>query len=236
MIYLLTGILSVVMSVSTINKPSLTYLVREPKVSVDKPPLLILLHGVGSNEKDLFSFAPHLPDKFLVISARAPIVLGPSSFAWYQVDFSSGTPVYNLAQEQNSREVILTFMDELKHDHSFDENEVYLVGFSQGAIMSYSVALSHREKVKGIGILSGRLLEEVKQIINKDQLNTLNVFISHGIQDPVLPIAYAEDAASYLKSLGVKVNFKKYNEGHGINHEMLSDLVHWLNNYSLSQE
>ncbi len=93
MIYLLTGILSIAMSISTVNKPSLTYLVREPKVSADKPPLLILLHGVGSNEKDLFSFATHLPDKFRIISARAPIELGPSSFAWYQVDFSSGKPV-----------------------------------------------------------------------------------------------------------------------------------------------
>jgi len=218
------------MSTSTINKPSLTYLVREPKVNVDKPPLIILLHGVGSNEKDLFSFAPHLPDKFLVISARAPIVLGPSSFAWYQVDFSSGKPVYNQAQEKTSREAILSFIDELKHYHSFDENEVYLVGFSQGAIMSYSVALTHPEKVKGIGILSGRLLEEIKPIINKDQLKTLNVFISHGIQDPVLPVAYADDAASYLKNLGVTANFKKYAEGHGINQEMLTDLVTWITN------
>lgn len=230
MMYLLTGILAIAMSISTVNKPSLTYLVREPKVSANKPPLLILLHGVGSNEKDLFSFAPHLPDKFLVISARAPIVLGPSSFAWYQVDFSSGKPVYNQAQENKSREVILTFIDELKQCHSFDENEVYLVGFSQGAIMSYSIALTHPEKVKGIGILSGRLLEEIKSIVKTDQLKTLNVFISHGIQDPVLPVAYADDATSYLKNLDVNVTFKKYTEGHGINQEMLTDLVTWMNN------
>lgn len=218
------------MSKSTVNKPSLTYLVREPKVSADKPPLLILLHGVGSNEKDLFSFAPHLPDKFLVISARAPIVLGPSSFAWYQVDFSSGKPVYNQEQEWKSRETILTFIEALKGYHSFDENEVYLVGFSQGAIMSYSIALTHPEIVKGVGILSGRLLEEIKPLVKKDQLNTLKVFISHGIQDPVLPVWYADDAVSYLMSIAVRVNFKKYDEGHGINQEMLADLATWMNN------
>lgn len=218
------------MSTSTINKPSLTYVVREPNITIDKPPLLILLHGVGSNEKDLFSFTAHLPDKFLVISARAPIALGPSSFAWYQVDFSSGKPVYNQAQEQKSREVILTFIDELKEQHSFDEKEIYLVGFSQGAIMSLSVALTHPEKVKGIGLLSGRLLEEIKPFVNVGQVSNLDVFISHGIQDIVLPVAYAEDAAFYLKSLGVKVNFKKYAEGHGINQEMLTDIIYWLNN------
>jgi phospholipase/carboxylesterase len=230
MSYLLTAILSIIMSPSTINKPSLTCLVRKPKINLAKPPLLILLHGVGSNEKDLFSFASYLPDKFLVISARAPVVLGPSSFAWYQVDFSTGKPVYNQKQEKKSREVILTFIDELKEHHSFDEKEIYLVGFSQGAIMSYSIALTHPKKVKGIGILSGRLLEEIKPLINKDQLKTLNVFISHGIQDPVLPIAYADEAASYLNSIGVDVQFKKYNEGHGINPEILTDLVTWLTN------
>lgn len=218
------------MSISTVNKPSLTYLVRESKIDIAKPPLLLLLHGVGSNEKDLFSFAPHLPDQFLVISARAPIALGPSSFAWYQVDFSTGKPVYNQAQEKKSRETILTFIEELKEHHSFDEKEIYLVGFSQGAIMSYSIALTHPEKVKTIGVLSGRLLEEIKPFVHASQASKLNVFISHGIQDTVLPIAYAEDAASYLKSLGVRVNFKKYSEGHGINQEMLNDLINWLNN------
>lgn len=222
------------MSTPTINKPSLTYLVRQPKINIAKPPLLILLHGVGSNEKDLFSFASHLPVKFLVISARAPIVLGQSSFAWYQVDFSTGKPVYNQAQEKESRETILKFIDELKEHHSFDEKEIYLVGFSQGAIMSYSVALTHPEKVKGIGILSGRLLEEIKPFIKTEQVSRVNVFISHGIQDPMLPVAYAEEASSYLKSLGVTANFKKYAEGHGINQEMLTDLVTWMNNEILS--
>lgn len=217
------------MNSSTINKPSLTYLARQPKVNSAKPPLLILLHGVGSNEKDPFSFASHLPDKFLVISARAPIVLGASSFAWYQVDFSTGKPVYNQAQEKESRKVILSFIDELKEHYSFDEREIYLVGFSQGAIMSYTVALTHPDKVKGIGILSGRLLEEIKPFIKAEQVSRLNVFISHGIQDPVLPVAYAEEASTYLKSLGVTASFKKYDEGHGINQQMLTDLITWLN-------
>jgi phospholipase/carboxylesterase len=229
MMYFLTGILTIFMNVSIVNKPSLTYLAREPRVKTEKPPLVILLHGVGSNEKDLFSFASHLPDRFLVIAARAPIELGPASFAWYQVDFSTGKPVYNRQQEVTSRKIILNFIDELKKIHSFDEEAVYLAGFSQGAIMSYSVALTHPEKIKGIGILSGRLLEEIKPLVKKEQLNTLSIFIAHGIQDSVLPVAYADEASAYLKSLNVNVNFKKYNEGHGINQVILNDLVTWMN-------
>jgi phospholipase/carboxylesterase len=211
------------------SKPSLTYLVREPKRKAEKPPLLILLHGVGSNEKDLFSFADHLPDKFLVISARAPLVLGQNSFAWYHVDFSAGQPVYNKEQELNSRKIILDFIDQLKVHHSFDDKQVYLCGFSQGAIMSYSVALTHPKKIKGIAIMSGRLLEEIKPLVVKSPaLAHLNVFISHGTSDGTLTVEYARESLSYLKSLNVNPTYKEYNEGHGINNENLSDLINWL--------
>ena len=73
----------------------LKYLIREPKIKSKNTPAILLLHGVGSNEHDLFSFANQLPDRYLVISARAPISLGSNSFAWYQVNFSTGKPIYN---------------------------------------------------------------------------------------------------------------------------------------------
>ncbi|TNE80285.1 MAG: esterase [Bacteroidetes bacterium] len=216
------------MILNTANKPSLEYLYREPKVTVEQPPLLILLHGVGSNEKDLFSLAPHLPDSFLIVSARGPITLGANSYAWYQVDFSTGKPVYDPAQEKASRAKILSFIDELKPHHKFDSSRVYFAGFSQGAIMSYSLGLTHPEKIKAIGVMSGRLLEEVKPEIAKEKAKSLKVFISHGTRDGVLPIHYANQAQTYLKELGITPVFKQYNEGHGINAAMLQDLVAWL--------
>ena len=96
----------------------LHYLVREPVVKSAHPPVLILLHGVGSNEQDLFSLADRLPDDFLVISARAPIRLGDDSFAWYQVDFSTGKPVFNFEQEEKSRALLIKFIDQIKAKES----------------------------------------------------------------------------------------------------------------------
>src|SRR5690606_18919359 len=66
---------------------SLYHLVREPKVKKEKNPLLLLLHGYGSNDADLFSFASELPDEYYVISARAPYDLMYGSYAWYAIDF-----------------------------------------------------------------------------------------------------------------------------------------------------
>lgn len=209
----------------------LKYLVRQPKIQTGKPPVIILLHGVGSNEKDLFTFADQLPDNYLVISVRAPYTLSKGSYTWYQVDFSNGKPVINSEQEKKSRNTIIQFITELKNDFSFDEKQVYLGGFSQGAIMAYSVGLTRPDLVNGIVIMSGRLLEEVKPLIApQEKSGKLKVLISHGINDQILGIHYARESVAYLKGLNINPTCKEYPEGHGINNEMLSDLVKWLNN------
>ena len=96
------------------------YLLRESGIKTGKAPLLLLLHGVGSNEKDLFSFANQLPDQFLVVSARGPYTLETGRYAWYQVDFSTGKPVVQMDQEERSRRMILQFIEELKESFQID--------------------------------------------------------------------------------------------------------------------
>lgn len=207
----------------------LHYLVREPKIKSAKPPVIILLHGVGSNEEDLFSFANQLPEKYLVVSAQAPIRLGGNSFAWYQVDFSTGKPVFNFEQENKSRNLIIKFIEQLKGKYSLNENEIYLCGFSQGAIMSYSLALTRPDLVKGIAVLSGRLLEEIKsEIASKEKLGQLKVFISHGSNDSTLPIHYAREANAFLKTISISPTYKVYQATHEINNSMMNDLINWL--------
>lgn len=206
----------------------LYYLVREPIVKSAHPPVLILLHGVGSNEQDLFSLANRLPDDFLVISARAPIQLGANSFAWYQVDFSTGKPVYNIEQQENSRTILMKFIGQIKAKYP-TSGKIYLGGFSQGAIMSYSVGLTRPELVNGIAVMSGRLLEETKPLVAaKDKLQTLKIFISHGTNDQVLNIQYARTSVDYLKKLNLNPTYKEYPAAHTVSNDMLVDLVRWL--------
>lgn len=228
-------LLSFLINFSTMNfiekevQSLLHYLVKHPKTESGQTPLVILLHGVGSNEKDLFSFADQFPENFMVISVRAPFEVGPDSYAWYEVDFSTGKPVINKEKAEKSRILILQFIDHLKEKYKFDNKQVYLCGFSQGAIMSYSVGLTGPDKIKGIAILSGRLLEEVKPLIKPGaQLKQLNVFISHGTNDNVLGVHYAQSSNSYLKELGINSTYKEYPEGHTISNAMIADLLKWL--------
>lgn len=214
-----------------ISKSTLRHLVRQPKIKWEKAPLLVLLHGIGSNEEDLFSLADQLPGQFLVVSARAPITLSEGSYAWFHMDLSTGKRVINEQEAEQSRQMIIKFIDELKASYSIDVNKIYLCGFSQGGIMSYSVALTRPDLVHGIAVMSGRLLDEVKPLIApKDKLKNLHMFVSHGVNDPVLNIPFARSAVAYLKTMNIHPIYKEYPEGHTISREMLSDLVNWLRN------
>ncbi|MDF2454455.1 MAG: esterase [Cytophagaceae bacterium] len=212
------------------QQPSLFYIHREPTVKSATPPLLLLLHGTGSNEEDLFSFADQLPGKFLVVSIRAPYTIERGSYTWYELRFENGKPISNNVQAEQSRKTLLAFIEQLKGKHDFDASQVYLCGFSQGGIMSYSVALTAPEKIKGIAIMSGRLLDDVKtNVAAKEQLKKLSIFVSHGTKDNVLNVQYARDAKTYLESLGLTPLYKEYPEAHTISREMFADLLKWLN-------
>ena len=212
---------------TTSDSMVLQYLAREPKVKSAKKKAIILLHGVGSNEQDLFSLANQLPNDFLVISPRGQFTLGAGRYAWYNVDFSTGKPVFNAQQELSSREVIKKFVEQVKQKYEVDE--IYLGGFSQGAIMSYSIGLISPKEVQGIISLSGRLLEEVRPLVTENNnLQQLKVFVAHGVQDNTLPIHYAREAKFYLENLGVQLSYHEYNMGHQINGAVLQDLNAWL--------
>ncbi|KAA9345762.1 alpha/beta hydrolase [Adhaeribacter soli] len=209
------------------EKLALHYLERPAKKESGKRRALILLHGVGSNEQDLFGLAPHLPDDLLVISPRGPFSLGAGRYAWYEVDFSTGKPVFNASQEAQSRELILQFVRQVKQKYKLDE--VYLGGFSQGGIMSYSIGLTHPTEVTGIISLSGRLLTEIRPSVKPGkELKNLKVFIAHGKQDGTLPVHYAREASAYIQSLGIQPTYHEFEMGHQINNQVLDELVKWL--------
>ena len=91
----------------------LKYLVRHPKKATENPPLLILLHGYGSNELDLFSFAEELPDELVIVSARAPYEMGHGGHAWYAINLDAGNNKHSdLKQANISIEKIAAFIDE----------------------------------------------------------------------------------------------------------------------------
>ena len=209
---------------------NLHYLVQEPKVKHDKNPLLLLLHGYGSNEEDLFSFAPELPDDSYVISVRAPYDLQPYGHAWYAIHFDADENKFSdNVQAKQSVELIAGFIDAIVKQYPIDTKNVTLVGFSQGAILSYATALTFPDKVAKVVALSGYFNQEIMpEVIDTKSISHLKFFVSHGSVDQVIPVEWARKAKPALENLGLEVEYHEYPVGHGVAPQNFFDFKNWL--------
>mgnify|MGYP000312505511 CR=1 FL=1 len=159
------------------NDLSLYHIIRESSLN-ENAPLLILFHGYGSDENDLFSFASELPEELFIISVRAPYAMQPFGNAWYAINFDAEQGKWSdTEQAKESRDLIAKFIDEAIEAYPVDANNVNLLGFSQGTILSYAVALTYPEKIKNIIALSGYVNTD-NQTADVFQLNGNNLELS----------------------------------------------------------
>lgn len=209
---------------------SLYHLVREPKIIKDKNPLLLLLHGYGSNEEDLFSFAGELPEEYYVISVRAPYDMMYGSYAWYAINFDADEKKFSdHDQARESRDLIAKFIDELVANYPIDAHDITLIGFSQGCILSYAVALSYPEKVQRVVAMSGYLnLDIATENYANNDFSKLKIFASHGTVDQVIPVDWARKGKPVLDRLGIETIYKEYPIGHGVSPQNFYDFRNWL--------
>ena len=209
------------------------YLVKKPVNQNLNPKALLMLHGYGSNEADLFSFADQLPDDLLIISARAPFSLDFGGYAWYDIFLDAqGNKISDNQQAQESLEQLAQFIDFLIDKYQIDPENFNLLGFSQGAILSYALALNYPNKIKNVIALSGYINEDIMPL--QDQIENykhLNFFVSHGIYDDVIPVELARKIPPYLKEKHIKHLYKEYPMGHEVNYLCLQDMIEWINKY-----
>jgi phospholipase/carboxylesterase len=208
---------------------ALTALVRPPLQPSDRPPLLILLHGFGSNERDLFGLADQLDPRLAIVSLRASNVRAPGSYAWFEVQFAPNGPVINPEQAEASRQQLIAFVGEATQKLHADPAAVYFMGFSQGAIMSASVALTRPDLVAGAVLMSGRILPEIRPLIAPSAaLEGLPLLVVHGTADNVLPIHHGRASRALLEALPVALDYREYPIGHEISAQSLADIQAWL--------
>ena len=209
---------------------ALFHLTREPAVQVADPaPLLLLLHGIGSNEGDLMALAPYLDRRFFVVGARAPIAMGPDAYGWYHTDFTPERRIIDSSEPVRSRNVILRFIEELIEAYHLDAMGVYIMGFSQGAIMTLGVALSRPDLLAGAVVMSGRPLPElVSRTADRKSLTGLPILVVHGTEDPVLPVENGRRVKKLLETLPVNLTYREYPMGHQVATESLGDVAAWL--------
>ncbi|NSL55469.1 alpha/beta hydrolase [Uliginosibacterium aquaticum] len=205
-------------------------LIRRPETPPQhRPPLLVLLHGKGANEEDLFSIARHTDPRFVVASLRAPHEMAPGYYRWYE---RTGTPqgsVFDEAEIEASRIWLVQAVNDLVMGLGADRRQVHLFGFSQGAAMALAMALTSPQHVRSVVSIAGRLLRACAPLAAPPSaLAHLSVLLQHGSQDDLVPHAESALACQLFAELGVKQGFKSYHAGHTISPAMLKDALDFL--------
>lgn len=191
--------------------------------------LLILSHGVGGNEMNLAPLAAQAPAETAVVLVRAPLTLGPGQFAWFPVSFGPQGPHPDLAAAEDGRQRLALFVAEMQAAHGVAPNATVVAGFSQGGIISASVALTQPEMVVGFAVLAGRILPEIEpRLANRERLARVQGFIGHGRDDSKLPVDWAHRADAWLTDLGVPHETHLYAGDHGIPQAMQDDFFDWF--------
>jgi phospholipase/carboxylesterase len=209
---------------------ALAFLERRAAPQVAQPWLLVLMHGVGSNEEDLFGLASHVPPAFHVLSLRAPYVLGPGAYAWFQFGVTPrGERIINEAQEAASRRLVAETVASAARQLGVPAERVVVGGFSQGGIMSLSLLLTQPQLLHAAMVLHSRLLPQVLPLAAPPEaLRGLQLWVSHGAQDNVIPLANAHAIREHVARLPLALHYAEFPGAHEIRPAELQQAMGWL--------
>jgi phospholipase/carboxylesterase len=194
-----------------------------------RPPLLVLLHGIGADEHDLFPLAGALDPRLTVVSLRAPHAYSGGR-AWFDIAFRrDGSVVPDVAQAQASLADLRRWIAAAPGRHGTDPARTYLLGFSQGAMMALGVLLAEPERLAGVVALSGRhpgglfAAEAPREAVARVPL-----LVAHGTWDDVLPVENGRLTRDTFAPLSQDFTYREFPVGHGIDDAELALVVAWL--------
>jgi len=183
--------------------------------------LLVLFHGRGSDERDLFPLLDVLdPERRLLgVTPRGPLSLPPGGAHWYAFQ-QVGYPDPSTFLETYS--AVSEWLD------GFDYEHVVLGGFSQGAVMTYALGLgSGRPRPAAMVALSG-FMPTVPGFELSLEAPLPRVAIGHGTYDDVIPVEFGRQARETLETAGAEVLYREYPLPHGVDPGFLGKLAPWL--------
>jgi phospholipase/carboxylesterase len=193
-------------------------------------PLLLLLHGLGADEQDLFPLGRALHPRATVVAARAPFAGAAfgygAGYAWYGLG-------PGLAPEPSSFGIALAalgaFVDTLPSRTGHVARPLIIGGFSQGAAMALCHALLHPGTVAGVLMCSGFLIDDARVRVTPATVGGMPIFWGHGAADPVVPFAAARAGWDTLRTAGAQLETHRYPDmAHTILPAEVDDARHWM--------
>ena len=191
-------------------------------------PVLVLLHGRGSDMHDLLGLRSGLPAEVPLVTPQAPFPGQPWGYgpgwAWYR--YVSDDRVVPETLER-SLDAVDTFLDALPEILGSEPGPILLGGFSQGGTTSLAYALTRPGRITLVANFSGFLVSD-PPVARGPEDSPTPVFWGHGLLDPAIPHALAVRGRERLVEMGVAITERDYRIGHGIVAEELADFSAWM--------
>jgi phospholipase/carboxylesterase len=202
---------------------NLVHRARVPETAAgQRLPAVVLVHGWQGDEKVMGIFERTVPGGAIIVSPRAPLEVATDSFGWYRQE--EGQAAFEAGVE-----ALQSFVRQLPEAYPVDPQRVLVMGFSQGASMSYALLLKAPELMLGVAGLAGFLPDPARQWLAPGRLAGKQVFSAHGTDDETVPVPYARAARIDLERAGAEVSYHEYEGvGHKLNAQGLRDLTEWL--------
>ncbi len=226
------------LSLTNLKNP-VNYIVRPPELPSPNPRTLVVLHGYGADEHDLVPIAEQLDPRLLIISIQAPIELLQGGYAWYHLkQLATGLVPDDLSRHE-SEDLLVHELAAIIRSEGGDPSNVILMGFSQGAAMSYSLVSTYNLAQYGLGVraviaMSGYLPRDILGAVSQKDFAGLLFFLSHGEYDELIPNIALEEASRLLSRAGASVTHKMYQTGHGVLPETIEDIQSWYSKLGLT--
>ena len=212
------------------NNISFDYSVKESLSFDKKNKVIIMFHGYGSNKDDLFSFAKFMNPNFLIISIQGHIQMDYNSYCWWTLSLNNDMQLQmDVKEAKNSLNELNRFISEdLSAKYNFGLNQVYLLGFSQGCMISYALSINFPKNYKKAVGLSGKIPHEIINFNEKFDYSNHNFFCSHGLNDQVIPIEFARESDRWFSEKNINHKYLEFDSAHGINSENFEQMNLWL--------
>lgn len=211
----------------------LSYKIRRASEGGAPHPCIILLHGYGSNANDLFSFADYLPNHLTIISLEAPLDTPFGGKAWYSIHFDAEQDKWSDLKE--AKKSLLDISKQLEYfinQYNLKPKDIGLIGFSQGAILSWSLLLDQPNRFRRAVCMSGYINTQLLEKPLQEYQNIL-AYASHGTSDPTVPYDWAVSSINELNKKNPQLTFNSYPDGHNVSPENFRDLLEWLSKTNL---
>jgi len=187
-------------------------------------PVIVLLHGRGSNRSDLQGLRRGLPKDLIVVTPEAPFPAAPWGYgagsAWYRYLGEDRPDPTTFAQSQD---LLSEFLDGLPANLPIETGPLILGGFSQGGTMSLGHALWEPGKIEHVINFSGFLAVHPRVSVTAESVRGVRIFWGHGFDDPAIPFPMAERGRAKLREVGADLEARDYPIGHWID---AGELVH----------